>query len=378
MRAFALNELAAIFGSCLKTLPSGHCQFFRSLDQSRLCMPRFLGIRLVMVHPNPAAWVWPAAMIVWGPGFTSARHSHHCVQLVMVTQGTLRIRTGPDAAWRMCGAALVRPGADHEVDARGKTLLIGFVDPESELGTALAERIKGDISRLAATEVRRWRLAVGSKLTPARVKRWVRNDLLSGRRVVKIHPRVRRVLKYVRENLSWGADLSLKTLADVSDLSPSRLMHVFTASVGVPVRPYILWLRLQRASYELMNGVTVTETAHIAGFSDAAHLTRTFRRMLGTTPTDLAGRKKNERRTIDPTDRSYYGERMSSTATFAQKRPHHDRAPPQSITMPHDSQVRLSNLSPGKKGSSKQLSITQLVAASIGAILVTRITAQLW
>ena len=57
------------------------------------------------------------------------------------------------------------------------------------------------------------------------------------------------------------------------------------------MRPYILWLRLQRASYELMNGATATETAHIAGFSDAAHLTRTFRRMLGTTPKDLIRRK---------------------------------------------------------------------------------------
>lgn len=61
--------------------------------------------------------------------------------------------------------------------------------------------------------------------------------------------------------------------------------------MGVPIRPYILWLRLQRASYELMNGATATETAHIAGFSDAAHLTRTFRRMLGTTPKDLIRRK---------------------------------------------------------------------------------------
>jgi AraC-like DNA-binding protein len=227
-----------------------------------------------------------------GPGSTFARHSHHSVQLVMVMQGTLRIRSGPGAAWKICGAALVRPDADHEVDARGKTLLIGFIDPQSELGAALAKRITDDISRLAATEVKRWRLALGSKLNQERVERWVRKDLLSGHRVVKIHPRVRRVLKYLHENLGSGADFSLKSLADVSGLSPSRLMHVFKASVGVPVRPYILWLRLQRASYELMNGVTVTETAHIAGFSDAAHLTRAFRRMLGTTPTDLAGRKR--------------------------------------------------------------------------------------
>jgi AraC-like DNA-binding protein len=107
-----------------------------------------------------------------------------------------------------------------------------------------------------------------------------------------MHPKVNRVLKHLRARLGKGEDFSLKTLAAVSGLSRSRLMHVFTESVGVPLRPYILWLRLQRGSCELMNGATATEAAHVAGFSDAAHLTRTFRRMLGTTPTDLALRKR--------------------------------------------------------------------------------------
>lgn len=209
----------------------------------------------------------------------------------MVMDGTLRIRSRP-GAWKACGAALIRPDADHEVDARGKTLLIGFIDPESELGTALLESIKGEICRVPAARVKHWRLALGSKLSQKHVEHWVRHDLLNGRRVVRIHPRVNRVLKYLRENLGQRQDLSLKTLAEIAGLSPSRLMHVFTQSVGVPVRPYILWLRLQRASYELMNGATVTETAHMTGFSDAAHLTRTFRKMLGTTPTDLVDRKR--------------------------------------------------------------------------------------
>jgi AraC-like DNA-binding protein len=251
---------------------------------------------IMMIRPTPGALVWPAAMIVWGPAFTSARHNHHCVQLLMAMDGTLLVRSGPNEKWIKCRAVLVRPDASHEVDARDTTiLLIAFVDAESELGAALAQRIDGGISPVPATQVARWRAALGPRLSKARVERWVKKELLNGQRPVKIHPRVKRVLKYLRERLGSAADVSLKSLAQVSGLSPSRFMHVFTESVGVPLRPYILWLRLQRASCELMAGASMTAAAHNAGFSDAAHMTRTFRRMLGTTPSDLALRKRMSR-----------------------------------------------------------------------------------
>src|SRR5262249_9357536 len=141
-------------------------------------------------------------------------------------------------------------------------------------------------------QLARWRSILGEVLSDASVERWVRTELLHRRRPVKLHPNVHRVINYLRERIGVSSNFSLKTLADVSGLSQSRFMHVFTESVGVPLRPYILWLQLQRAACELMDGRTVTEAAHSAGFSDAAHLTRTFRRMLGTTPSDLAFRKR--------------------------------------------------------------------------------------
>jgi AraC-like DNA-binding protein len=249
----------------------------------------------MLVRPNPGRVVWPAAMIVWGPGFTSAGHRHHSVQLIMALRGDLLIRGASRGEWMKCGAALVRPDAAHEVDARNTTILIGFIDSESELGKALEERIDGDISCIPEKEVACWRASLGRTLTEPGVERWVRTQLLHRRRAVRIHPRVNRVLKYLREKLGASYDFSLKTLSDISGLSQSRFMHVFTESVGVPLRPYILWLRLQRASCDLMAGASATSAAHDAGFSDAAHLTRTFRRMLGVTPTDLALRKRMSR-----------------------------------------------------------------------------------
>jgi len=248
--------------------------------------------RAMLMHPPPGAFAWPAAMIVWGPGFVSSAHRHHCVQLAMTTQGTLRVRGGAADEWRRCGACLVRPDAVHEIDARDSTVLIGFLDAESDVGAALCERIERDIQCLGAQQLARWRDALEPPLTKARVEEWVRNELLDARQTVRIHPKVKRVLRYLREELGVAEDFSLDRLAAVSGLSRSRLMHLFTEGVGVPIRPYVLWLRVQRAACDLMSGASVTDAAQSAGFSDAAHLTRTFRRMLGTTPSDLALRQR--------------------------------------------------------------------------------------
>ena len=251
----------------------------------------------MLISAAPGALLWPAAMVVWGPGYVSSEHAHHCVQLVMAMRGILRIRPERGDKWMDCGAALVRPDAKHEVDARDTAVLIAFVESESELGAALGERLRENITRINARTVARWRTALGdvTTLSASQVEGWVRGELLRETKIPELHPRVKRVLRFVREHLGDPESLSLQNLAKIAGLSTWRFVHVFTDSVGVSLRPYILWLRLQSASGELMRGVSVTEAAHSAGFSDAAHMTRTFRRMLGTSPSELVRRRQADR-----------------------------------------------------------------------------------
>jgi len=65
-------------------------------------------------------------------------------------------------------------------------------------------------------------------------------------------------------------------------------MHAFTESIGLPLRPYLAWLRLQRAAAGIVSGAPLAQAAVDAGFSDAAHMSRTFRKMLGMAPSMLA------------------------------------------------------------------------------------------
>jgi transcriptional regulator GlxA family with amidase domain len=64
-------------------------------------------------------------------------------------------------------------------------------------------------------------------------------------------------------------------------------MHAFTESVGIPLRPYLAWLKLQRAAAGVAAGRQLAQVAVSAGFADAAHMTRAFRRMFGTAPSAL-------------------------------------------------------------------------------------------
>ena len=241
---------------------------------------------------SSGASLWRAALFVWGPGSVSSSHSHHSIQLILALHGGLRARPRRGIPWRHCSGVFVPPGATHEVDARGVAVLIGFMDAESELALPLVHRFGSKLAAVPYAVVARWRHALGAPqpLDARRVEGWVRSELLNESRPRRIHPRVRRVLRYLRQGGIERGRATLPRLAAVAQLSPSRLMHVFTESLGIPLRPYLLWLRVQVAAGALVSGQTVTEAAHLAGFADAAHLTRTFRRTLGTTPRDLIRR----------------------------------------------------------------------------------------
>ncbi|HYM35464.1 MAG TPA: AraC family transcriptional regulator, partial [Steroidobacteraceae bacterium] len=78
--------------------------------------------------------------------------------------------------------------------------------------------------------------------------------------------------------------ISLEELADAVGLSYDRMSHFFSESVGLPLRSYQLWQKLHTVTSLLASGRTLTACAHAAGFTDSAHLSRTFLHVYGASP----------------------------------------------------------------------------------------------
>ena len=95
--------------------------------------------------------------------------------------------------------------------------------------------------------------------------------------------RARHVSDYVETHLERS--ISLEDLARIAGLSPWHFLRQFKERFGCAPHAWVLRRRLERAKGLLSKGeLPIKEVAGLAGFSDQSHLTRIFRRFLGTTP----------------------------------------------------------------------------------------------
>lgn len=95
-----------------------------------------------------------------------------------------------------------------------------------------------------------------------------------------------RAAERIRECLheDHGGKSDLATLAQQTGLSRFQVVREFKRRYGLPPCAYQLCVRVAHARALLQRDVSPAEVAATCGFADQSHLTRHFRRMVGTTP----------------------------------------------------------------------------------------------
>lgn len=228
---------------------------------------------------------WPEQLLVWNAGGPSAVHSHHAAHVVLSTSGNVVARFGRK---RVEGAGVWVPSnVGHSLETEGASVVL-FVEPTSPIGAGLAS-VLGDAPASLDAGVRDAAVRgigprdAGSPIAAANVLEAL--GVREGR--AALDARIARVLRWLDESELGKDDVAQSALAARAGISPTRLTHLFTTDVGTPLRRYVLWLRVRRALSQLGSGAPLATIAQSAGFSDAAHLSRTVRRTFGMTPTQI-------------------------------------------------------------------------------------------
>ena len=237
---------------------------------------------------KPTVWIQAGVVIIYGSSLDAAPHSHHAIQIVWPKGDSLCKLNKNDIS----ELVIIASGFEHQLQMSEGCILL--IEPKSNLGQELSSMLAEQPFKIMSSLLFTAHLPMqGDDLSKFLVPlfrelKLTKHSLLTNRSTIK-DKRIQQILSELDRCLhgdciipsNWRASEVAQQLA----LSESRFLHLFSQELGNTWRPYLLWRRMMCAIQAIINNSSATEAAHLAGFSDSAHLSRTFRRTFGMTIT---------------------------------------------------------------------------------------------
>jgi AraC-like DNA-binding protein len=251
--------------------------------------------------------VWdlgPGRLMVAGAFSDLAVHHHPAVQVTVGGRGSLAVT--PDSGEHdVCRLVVVASGARHAVRSNARSAAVTlYLGMQTWQGIAL--------NTLALNHGQHrgvWIVDDGERLAEATAASLAANgpdaaagllvDGLCGianlrsHRPRSVHPQLRHAFEVVSSRIPDHVDVA--SVADAVALSPDYLGRLCKQQTGVSFSATIRWVRLVNAMHHLVDGLSVTDAAHMAGFADGSHANRVCREMTGAGPRDLADAVRRSR-----------------------------------------------------------------------------------
>lgn len=214
-------------------------------------------------------------------------HAHHYLQLGLSVKETIELHASNWPDPKRVRSFLVSSDVTHQVRLSGvDQVIMIWLDPEFRVKRSICSPAEiltplGDLEKKLSPYLSKPLNCEMARQIRQIVTGWPADDASD-----LLDERIASCLSWIKEHLTERT-ITAEMLAETVFLSRSRLMHLFSDQIGIPIRKYILWQRLRHALLQLADGQTITEASHAAGFTDSAHMNRTFNTMFGITPSKI-------------------------------------------------------------------------------------------
>lgn len=191
---------------------------------------------------------------------------------------------------------IVPPYLAHRIRAEDKQIFCLLIEPEYLDQSRLPAQLQPHGPHQAQTAVvARMRQAAQQLATPPRqpLSNQAFDLLLLGVELPSrtLQPRLDAVLELLRGEPT--ASLSAADCAARCQLSPSRFMHLFSATVGSSFRHLRTWKRARNLLPLVQSPQSLTDIALELGYADASYFSNSIRQITGLRPKDIiAGSKR--------------------------------------------------------------------------------------
>lgn len=250
------------------------------------------------------------SVLAWDPGVPSVRevlhatfehhayplHTHDDWTVLLIDEGAVRYeldRAVHDAA--PAAVTVLPPHVPHDgrsaVGGRPFRKRVLYLDadwlPDRAAQAAVASPTLADPRALATvtaihTALRSPADAMEAECGVLALQEVVQAELGAPAAATRDVPLARRLRELLDDRFTES--FTIAEAAGLLGVHPSHLVRAFTNAFGIPPHRYVTGRRVDRARRLLLAGHGPADAAAEAGFHDQAHLTRHFRRVLGTTP----------------------------------------------------------------------------------------------
>jgi AraC-like DNA-binding protein len=253
-----------------------------------------------MTAANSYFFFWAGQFMYIGKAIDTSIHDHHALQLALSFDHPFYIKTS-EGSFKTVMAVIIDSDQAHECRTNDNHFLLLNIDPMTTIGRALKKTYlaRQSVMELPPEETARFLETIGQNLdaTPFDshhihdITRQYIHQLCAMEEHSDIDDKIKKVMQLLEEKKD--DTLKVEDLAAEVSLSPGHLTHLFKKQVGIPIRKYILWTRILMALQKVFETKNIREAALHAGFSDAPHFNRTFRKMFGLYPSSILKNSQN-------------------------------------------------------------------------------------
>jgi len=198
-----------------------------------------------------------------------------------------------DGARLVSRSFLIPPGSQLEFHTHGANVALFFLD---DLGTDLErmQRRMHSLAHLGQQPVFHGIAGEADVVEFANILRFQRPTLETANQIVEEwlshpaqaavppDPRIVKAVQLLKGH--YDQNISVAWIAREVGLSAPRLTQLFKQTTGCSIRRFRLWHRIFVTAAKLTQRVPLTDAALAAGFSDYAQFSRTYRELVGASP----------------------------------------------------------------------------------------------
>ena len=253
-----------------------------------------------MTGSNAYFFFWAGQFMYIGRAIDTSIHDHHAIQIALSFDHPFFINS-PEGSFKKVTAVIIDSDQQHECRTNDNTFLLLNIDPMTSIGRALKKiyLARQAVMELPFEETTQFLKTIEEKIKAHPLDSHLIHDitrqyvygLIAQEEAAATDEKIQKVMRLLEEKKD--ETLKVEDLAAEVQLSPGQLTHLFKKQIGIPIRKYILWTRILLALQKVFETKDLREAALYAGFSDAPHFNRTFRKMFGLYPSSILKDSEN-------------------------------------------------------------------------------------